>query len=727
MQDDDELDLATYLDILFVNRWLIIGIALAITLLGTAYAFIAKPIYEANILIQVEDSPNSSKNILGDLSSMFDVKTAATSEIEILRSRMVVSRAVDNLQLYVKARPKYFPVIGGWLAGRQTQLSNPGLFGYGGYSWGAEQIVVSLFNVPESLQDQDFVLTAGSNGEFRLSESDTDISLGGKVGTTLNVAAAHGNIELKVDLLAAKPGAQFLLNRASRLTTIENLQSLMSIAEKGKQSGIIGITLEGVNPKLTGNILNQIGREYVRQNVERKSAEAEKSLSFLDQQLPELKKQLEQSENKYNQFRNSHGTIDLGEEAKLMLAQSVAGQAKLIELKQKREELLVRFTTDHPAVIGIDSQMKGISGEMKAIGEQIKKLPLMEQDALRLARDVKVNTDLYTALLNNAQQLALVKAGKVGNVRLVDAAVVPERPVRPNRPIVIAIAVLIGLFLGVICAFIRKALYGGIEDPHEIEQALGLTVYATVPHSKKQEELNVLIKAKAQQMSVLAQVDSGDNSIESLRSFRTALQFSMLDAGNNIVMFTGPTPGVGKSFVSVNFAAVLAATGKRVILIDADMRKGHLNQYFGLPRENGLSDVIAGTKSLDQVMHKGATENLDFISTGNLPPNPAELLLHENVDALLKSLSASYDYVLIDSPPVLAVTDALIIGPQAATIFMITRAGISTTGEIKESIKRLRQAGMSTNGVLFNGLKLRPGRYGYGYKYGKYRYTQYSY
>ncbi|MDY7545663.1 polysaccharide biosynthesis tyrosine autokinase [Glaciimonas sp. CA11.2] len=725
--DDDEIDLATYLDILFDNRWLIIGIALVITLLGTAYAFIAKPIYEANILIQVEDSPNSSKNILGDMSAMFDVKTAATSEMEILRSRMIVSRAVDNLRLNTTVRPKYFPVVGAWLAGRNKKLSEPGLFGSGGYAWGAEKIEVSTFNVPESLEDRDFVLTAGVNGQYSLTENNQDIALKGSVGSILKAGEEGGNIELLVNRLSAKPGTQFLLHHTSRLATIEKLQTSMAIAEKGKQSGIIGITLEGTNPTLTSNILNQIGQEYVRQNVERKSEEAEKSLSFLDKQLPDLKRQLEQSESKFNQFRNASGTVDLGEEGKMLLQQSIIAQTKMIELKQKREELLVRFTTGHPAVVGIDSQMKEIVAEMQAITTRIKRLPLLEQDVLRLSRDVKLNTDLYTALLNSAQQLRLVKAGKVGNVRLVDAAMVPEKPIKPNRPIVIAIAVLIGLFLGVMCAFIKKSLFGGISDSHEIEQMLGLTVYANVPHSKQQVDLYQRVLAKSKQVSVLAQIDPTDTAIESLRSFRTSLQFSMLDAKNNIIMITGPTPGLGKSFVSVNVAAVLAVAGKKVLLIDADLRKGYLHQYFGFGRENGLSELVAGTVSLEQAVHKSVVENVDFISTGRFPPNPSELLLHENIGQLLKSLSGSYDYIFIDTPPVLAVSDTLILGPHVGALFMITRAGQSTIGDIKESMKRCSHTGIPVKGVIFNDIKRRPGSYGYGYKYGKYRYTQYKY
>ncbi len=725
MPDDDKIDLATCLDVLFDHRWLIVNVTMAITLLGCAYAFLAKPVYRANILIQVEDSPGSSKNILGEMGSLFDLKTAAITEIEIIRSRFVVSHAVDNLRLYINAVPKYFPVVGAWLASRNGEMSTPGLFGYGGYAWGAEQIDVAVFNVPEALEDREFILTVGSDSRFRINQKSEGIEFHGETGVMLRSKTAKGDIELRITSLGARPGAQFLLSRTSRLATIEKLQRNMVVVEKGRQSDIINAELEGTEPEMISAILNQIGTEYVRQNLERKSEEAEKSLVFLDQQLPDIKQQLERSETKYNQFRNSTGIIDLGEEAKVLLQQSVAAQLKRSELTQKREELSMRFTNAHPDMIGLEKQLQEINREIQVITTQIKKLPLVEQDVVRLARDVKVNTDLYTSLLNVTQQLRLLKAGKVGTVRLVDTAAVPEEPIKPRRSIVIAVALLLGLFLGVVSAWIKKSLFGGIDNAHEIEQALGLPVYASIPHSKKQEELYARVRAKLPFSLTLAKNAPADSAIEGLRSLRTALHFSMQEAKNNIILITGATPNLGKSFISVNFMAVLGAGGKKVLLIDADFRKGYLHQYFGLDRGNGLSDLIAGAMSFEQVVHEGVTENVDFISTGNLPPNASELLLHENLGKLLTTLEDSYDYVLIDTPPILAVSDTLTVGPHAGTILMVARAGISTAGDIRESMKRLDQAGMSVKGIVLNDVKARPG--GYNSKFGGYRHTEYAY
>lgn len=728
MPEDNDVEFSSYLNVLFDNRWLIVTIALAVALLGTAYAFLVKPVYEANMLIQVEEnSQKESKNILGEMGSMFDVKTAATAEMELVRSRMVVSRAIDNLRLYISAQPKYFPGIGKWIADKSKQISSPGVFGYGGYVWGNEHIDVSTFNVPDSLLNREFVVTAEGNGKFRVNEKESNLELRGTVKTPLAFETSKGPIELQVDQLDARAGAQFLLKRTSRLALIETVQKNLIVAEQGKQSGVIGVALQGDSPQEVSSILGEISKEYIRQNGSRKTEEADKSLAYLNKQLPELKQQLELSEAKYNQFRNSHGTIDLGEEAKISLQQSAAAKSRKIELEQKRTELLTRFTENHPVVIGVNSQLKEINAEIATATAHIKTLPALEQEVVRLAREVKVNTDLYTALLNTAQQLRLITVAKMSNVRLVDMPMTPEKPVKPNRPMIVTIAVLLGLFLGVLVAFIRKALHSGIDDPVEIEKMLGVPVYATIPHSKMQQELFDQVSRKSPKLPLLAKISSMDVAVESLRNFRTALQFSMSHSKNNIVLITGPTAGMGKSFVSANLAAVIASSGKRVLLIDADFRNGHLHRYFDIGRQDGLSDAIAGTKRLEQVVHRDVIENVDFISTGTLPSNPSEVLLRPNLGILLQSLSGLYDVVLIDGTPILAVPDSLIVGAHAGAIYIMTRAGVTTPGEIAESIKRLSQSGLSAKGVVFNDLSLRPGRDGYAYSYGKYRMVQYSF
>jgi tyrosine-protein kinase Etk/Wzc len=300
---------------------------------------------------------------------------------------------------------------------------------------------------------------------------------------------------------------------------------------------------------------------------------------------------------------------------------------------------------------------------------------------------------------------------------MVDAPIPPEKPIKPNRPLIVALAVVTGLFLGTLIAFTRKAMVGGIDDPQKIERMLrARVVYATIPHSSNQDKLMRKTRGDGTSLPLLAEVMPDDPAIESLRSFRTALLFAMPHFRNNIVMFAGPTRGLGKSFLSANFAAVMAAGGKRVLLIDADLRNGQLHRYFGVKRDQGLSRAIRGQTSIDEVIHHDVVENLDFIPTGELPPNGSDILLHLNFGKLLHRVGSHYDLVLLDPPPLLAVADALVIGSHAGAVFIVARSGRTNEAEINESIKRLNHAGISPQGVVFNDMALRLGAYG-GYQH----------
>lgn len=727
--DGGDINVLELLDVVLDSRWLIAGVTAVALAGGVAYALLSTPIYQANTLIQVEDNKSGGVgSLLGDVGGMFDIKSPASAEIEILRSRLVLGQAVSNLQLNLEITPKYLPLLGPWLARRASEPSEPGFLGIGGYVSGNEALAVARFEPPNIAEGERFSLILTDSG-YDLQSPEGALLGKGRLGEPLAFTIEEEKGVLLVTAATGRAGAEFYLTRFSHLGVTEQLQREISISEKGKQSGVINASLQGAEPARIAEVLNEVGTLYVRQNVERKAAEAEKSIAFLNTQLPQLRKQLETSENNFNQFRNRSGTFDLGEEAKVVLDQAVKFQTNLVELQQKRKELEARFTPQHPSIQTLDAQIKSIKNELSTLTSKVKTFPNVEQDLLRLTRDVKVNNELYTGLLNSFQQLRLVKEGKVGNVRIVDVAAVPERAIKPQRFMILALAGVLGLLAGLALAFVRNSLRSGIKEPSEIEQHAGLHVFAIVPHSDAQTLHTKAIKDKASGNHVLAVVSPHDPVVESLRSLRTALQFAMLDTSSNMVLITGPTPGIGKSFTSVNFAAVLGAADKRVLLIDADLRKGYLNQYFGQSRERGLSEVISGSLHLNDALRRNVMPNVDFLATGTLPPNPAELLMTPTMQALLREVSGEYDLVLIDTPPVLAASDTAILAPLVGAVFMVARAEVTSLGELQESSKRLSQSGVQTRGVIFNGLNVSKRRYGYGVgsKYGKYRYTNYQY
>jgi tyrosine-protein kinase Etk/Wzc len=724
-QQDDQYTLGGYLDILYDYRKLIVVSTALATLVGAVYVVLAQPVYQSDILIQVEDNPNTPSNVLSSVSSMFDVKSDGQDEMKVVSSRLVVSRTVDAMSLYIKARPKYFPLVGRWIASHGNESFTPGLFGFGGFAWGPEHADITRFDVPSKMYGKWFEVTALPDREFRLRLDWGNVDARGQVGVPLHVQTVDGPIDLLVRSIVAPAGAGFELARLSHLAAVERLQEDLRIKQNSKDSGVISVILEGNDADQTGRILTELGSQYVQQNVDRKADEAQKSIQFLDSQMPVLKRQLEDSEEAFNEFRVRNGTLNLSDEGSAVLQQTVDTQTRLVDLQQKYDELSARFTTNHPAVISIANQMVPVRARLAELEVLTKRLPQIEQAELRLQRDMEVNRDLYTNLLDTAQQLRVLRAGKTGNARMVDAAATAELPSRPNRKVVVGISVLIGLMIGSLLAWVRKELYGGVVHPNEVERSLGLPVYAVVQQSKNQEELHRRIVAKEKGILLLARTNADDPSVESLRSFRTTLQFALLEAKNNIVLISGSLPNGGKSFVAANFAAVVAASNQRVLLVDGDLRRGLLHQHFGRNASPGLFDVIASGVSVDEALNHDLIPNLDFLSRGNLSPNPSEALMHASLKQIVGSLSQRYDLVIVHSPPVLVAADAGELARMAGCVFLVVRQDVTALGDVRESIKRLVQVGVAPKGIIFNGMKRRPGRYGYGY--GRYRYASYTY
>jgi tyrosine-protein kinase Etk/Wzc len=711
--DDSNLDLKTYLNVLLDHRWLIILLTCTTGVAALLLALNSRPVYEANMMIHVEEaSPTVTKNILSDTSSIFETKKTALAEMELLRSRMVIAPAVDKLHLDIDVQPRYFPVIGAWLAQRSSpRRFKPALLGNGPYVWGGENIAVSLLQLPGDMAHDDLLITSLGDRRFTLSNEIRHLEARGEAGRLLVIDTAHGKVELLVDRLEAGPGAQFTLRQLSKSRVIEQLQNTVTVAEEGKQSGIITVKLQGNDPELISKTLNEIGQQYISHDFSRKTEEAQKALSFLNAQLPALKSQLESAEAEYSLFRTRHGTVDLTEEGRIGLQRSAAAKTRRIELLQRRAELQSRLSDEHPVLVAINDQLRQIDGEIAAEANQSEALPFLEQEEVRLAREVKANTDLYTSLSNTAEQLRILSASKASNVHLIDLAVAPDLPLKPNRPMIIAAGLMAGLFGGVMLACLKKAVLGRIDDPKRIEGLLGArVVHATIPHSPTVKRERTVHGAR----TVLAVSAPDDPAIEALRAFRTGLRFAMPGFKNNIVMLGGPTSHVGKSFIAANLATVIASSGKRVLLVDADIRNGQLHRYFGA-RHGGSSAALAkpsqGAGKIDDAIARGIVDKLDFIAASDLAAGQSDYFVHGHFVTVLDTLKARYDLILIDTPALLELSDALLIGEHAGAIFLVVRAGVSRQSELTESIKLLAQAGLSADGIVFNDVRAGLGSY----------------
>jgi len=706
---EGEVSLHELLANLWDGRYLILGALFVSLVLGGYYAWRKSPTYAVNALLQIEDKKGSKGGgaAMLALEGMFSQATVAQAEIEIIKSNLVLGRAVQALSLDIQTTPIFNRLVGDARVRHRTD---------------APELVVESFELPDYLRGKGFRVIALGGGTFNLETPKGERLATGKVGDDVRATFQGQTLRLRLQRLVGPPDQAFLLSRQPMLRAIQNLRGSLQIVEKGKQTNILALTFEHRNPVEGAEILNEIVNQYVAQNIGRKAEEASKTLGFLQEQMPQLKGKLEVAEERFNQYRRSSGSVDLPEEAKLLLRQSVELEGQVLVLKQKRQELLRTYREGADVVATLDQQLAKLAGESGQLNGKVRGLPGTQQEAMRLMREVQVNSDLYTALLNNVQQLQIIKAGEIGNARIVDHAMSSLGPIKPQKPMVLAFAALLGLFAGVGLAMLRQALHRGVEDPRQIESRLGLAVVVTVPHSSAQTEIRKALDRREEATHLLALDHPGDLAIESLRSLRTSLHFTMLDAHNRVVLITGPSPSIGKSFVSSNFATVLAQTGTRVLLVDGDMRKGTLHLPFGLRhRGEGFSAVLSGEKSWQDVICLTTVPGLDLITSGVLPPNPSELLMSSRLPEFIQEVSQAYDLVIIDAPPVLAVTDPVILARQAGTTLLLVKAKVHPLDEIRASMQRFEHAGIKVNGCIFNDVpEVKAGYryYRYAYHYG---------
>lgn len=717
---DDDVDLRALIGTLLDNKWLIGLTTFFFFALAVIYSVFATPIYQSSAIVQVENTVPSLPG-LEDLAQTLGTSTSqAVTEIALLTSRTVVGEAIDNLKLEIDSKPERFPVIGDFMARHYTPAVPgavaPPLAGLSSYDWGGSSLDIYALDVPQSLLDQPLHLDAGENGTYTLSDDDDGVLLTGRVGDKVT---ARG-ITIQVKSLLANPGTRFDVMRHGRLALITSLQKALVAAEQGKDSGIIELDYRNADPVLATQLVDQISALYVRQNVDRNSAEAANSLAFVKQQLPKVRLELEQATQAMNTFQTRAHSVDISMQTKALLDQIVAIDASLQQLRMQMSDMQRHFTPAHPSYKALQSQIGQMEGQKAALQKQVGQLPDIQQQMLRLARDVQVSNTTYTSLLNQAQQLNIARAGTVGNVRVIDrAATDTAKPVWPRKILLVFGATLFGGLLAVGFVFLRQLLNRGVEDPAAIER-LGLPVYVSIPRSELQRErtlLRVRHRRTVGRQNLLAAGAPTDLAVEALRSLRTSLHFARLEAKNNLLLISSSSPGVGKSFVASNLAAVIAQAGQRVLLIDADMRKGTLHKSVGGKPERGLSELISGQAELPEVLRNvDGISKLFFISRGKIPPNPSELLMHARFTSLLEGLKSRFDLIIIDTPPILAVTDAAVIGHHVGTSLLVVQFGLNQPREIALAKQRFEQNGVPIKGAIFNLVEKRSAGY-YAYAY----------
>jgi tyrosine-protein kinase Etk/Wzc len=705
-----------------VTGWpTVLGVTAIALGLGAFYLFAATPIYHSDAVVQIEQKPSlvpGLEQLLGQ-----SISGPAETEMAIIRSRSALSQVVEELGLDLSIAPRRFPLVGGALARRHAGPGPaPAWFGLASYAWGGERLKVLRLDLSDDLLDVPLRLTAGEGARFRIDAGGEPL-VEGEVGTVASAEREGRRVEVLVSELVARPGTEFRVTRHRRSLLVAALQRRIRIAEDGRASGVLVISLDGADPARIAAVLDAVARSYVRQNVDRKSAEAAQQLGFLETQLPIVKEQVSAAEAALNRFMKTHGAVNLSAEAQSVLERAASIERELSALDLQASELRQRFTAQHPAFASLNEKIHTLRAERASINARMQTMPEVEADSSRLQRDLRVSRELFDLLSNRAQELRIVKSGAVGNVRLVDSAYVPLRPAWPRPAAVLSLTAFLGVLGGIGAALVRKALAQGAEDGEEIEASTGMPVLATVTHARAQDAIARGDRGRRSgRARILAAEDPQDPAVESLRSLRTSLQFVLVEAPNSVISISGPAPGVGKTFVCVNLAYVLASPEGRVLLVDGDLRRGRLHRCFDLARRPGLSDLLSDSASLSAAIRPTGNPAVDVLPTGNIPPNPVELLSSHRFRALVEKLGRTYAYVLVDTPPALAVTDATVVARLAGVNLLVLRAGQHSIREIALCLKRFSQGGGVVQGAVLNDVRPTAGRYGKHGRYQRYEY-----
>ena len=712
-QTEDTIDLKE-LFFSLIAQWKLIALCMILSLIcALLYLRTTPDTYAVDALVQVEDSKGASAALLGDLSSMMEQKSPAQAEIEILKSRLVLGTVIDRLHLDLKisatddsfwnrlSKRHQYDVV-------YSQQSVR-------FKDNQKSFDVREFDIPSAFKDKALLLSF-KQGNYSLIDSATDqVVFSAPLNQSSTLQSEYGLWKVAI-YSQDQFDRRYMLQKQTLPAAMQSLLSDYSVAEKGKLTGVLGLNYQGHDKQHITQVLNAVLVAYNQQNIERRSAETAQTLGFLEAQLPKLKQQLDVAEREFNRFREKYNTVDVTKESELYLTQSVALETQKSELEQRVAEASAKYTAEHPVMQQMQAQVAAINKRIAALNGTLKRLPELQRQYLQLFREIEVKQQLYTGLLNSYQQLQISKAGEIGNVRIIDTAVEPIEPIKPKKLQILVLALFLGAFLGTLLALLRNMLRSGIKDSSQIENELDLPVYATVPRSTIQESRVQLLKKK-KNIPILAVKNSDDIAIESLRSMRTAIHFALSSAKNNIIMISGPAPELGKSFISINLATILAQSQKRVLLIDADLRRGYMHKYLNYDAQPGLAEYLNGQQPLENIVRSTEVENLSIMSRGKSPSNPSELLGTAKFAEMLQDLSSQYDHILIDTPPVLAVTDGIIISQYAGVNLVIARYAKTQMKELELTINRFEQAGVKVNGFILNDIQREAGGYGYGYNY----------
>ena len=527
------------------------------------------------------------------------------------------------------------------------------------------------------------------------------------------------------------------LGKVSDSTSIAELQDVVSNiqskvkSERVRDTDIIEITATSNIPEEAMDIANAVANAYRDHNRQENQEQMDQVIGFVQPQLEMIEKRLSLSTDKLKEFEENNASL---------ISEYTRFEKELPDLKLKLSELLKKYTEKHPDVILLQE-------EIYKIESVIKKLPGLNLEHQKLTRQVAEDKEFYGTLKKKLDEALLAKSEKIGDVSVIDYASMPTLPKGPNKAMNLIVSIAIGMMFGFAGAFISEQLDTSIGTIEDVEAFLGLPVLGVIPHiAIKSEKKGIFKKKKGEtekifelQERLVAQHDPKSTIAEAYKTLRTNIQFISSEGHKKTILFTSAGPLEGKSVTAANYAVTMSQMGHSTLLIDADLRRPVVHRIFGIEREpgfsnillgaikpddaiKGLSDILAGTLlKREEVSEIRWLDNLHIITSGTLPPNPAELLSSSRMDDFIRQFKERFDVIIFDSTPVLPVTDAALLSTKVDGVILVYQVGKTARGALHRAKSQLDSVKANVIGVALNDIGRREIEAGSSYYY-YYRY-----
>lgn len=667
-------------------------------------------------------------------------QTGSALDTGVLASRTVLAPVVHGHGLDVEAAPRRLPL----LATLWSWLAQPGSDGLmpaplpvlASYGWGGERVSVATLTVPETFIDRPLRLVALGGQRFRLEAPDGEALLEGRAGTL-----AHGGaVSLQLSVLVARAGTQFTLLARDGAAAAAALADALRIEPSGDA---VRIAWRDTDPQRASAVVNAIAASYAHVLSHQRQEQAGRMLDFISAELPRVRAELEQAESALARHRARAGTLLPTQDAQSYLHGSIEYQRQISALRLQRARLLRNYTPENQEVRAIDDQIEQLRNDRRSLDGRLQGLSEAERDQVSLTRDVKVAEEAYMSLRSQAQRLALARADGGSEALLLDAATPSVAPAGPPRALITAAAGAAGLLLALAVAMLRQRRDAQLASAGTIEAGLALPVICEVMFSHEQRRLGLrpgatestggTAAAAARTAGAVTVVEPSRGrgaeaghaghdrfllacqhpdvlAVEGLRMLRAALQLGLAPHGRRVVALTSARAGEGKTFTAANLAVLAADAGLRVLLVDADLRRGALAGWFGIEGRDcgaGLADVLAGNATLSEATCRTAVPGLWLLGAGTLPANPSELLSQPRLRGILAEAESRFDLVLVDTPPVLAVADATLVCHLAGATLLLMRAQETPQSVAAQALSQLGRGGAVVVGGVVNGVSPR--------------------